>query len=346
MSDRQVVVSGIRATGKMHLGNYLGVLERFARLSRDPEKKCYFFVADLHTLTTLKDGALIRQHAPNIILDMLAAGVDYSQAVIYAQSDVPTVAELAWFLACLTGVNELEGLPTFKDKAKKHATDVNGGLLFYPVLMAADILGPRAHFVPVGEDQRPHLELTRDIARKFNRLYGSFFPLPDAMEAEMVSVPGLVSADTDGNFAKMGKSEVAEKTLYLTDSSDEMREKILRAPTDPARARRTDPGTPENCAIFELHRIVSRPEDLAWSHEGCRTAAIACTECKDVLSNNILERLAAFRERRAELSAQTGLLEEILSEGAKQARVVFEETTEVVRHRMGVFYAKSRGNPA
>lgn len=340
--DRLVVLSGIRATGRMHLGNYLGVLERFAKLSREPDKKCYFFIADLHTLTTLKDGALIQQHAPNIILDMLAAGVDAEQATIYAQSDVPIVAELAWFLACLTPAGDLQRMPTYKDKVAKNPADDNGGLLFYPVLMAADILGPRADLVPVGEDQRPHLELARELARRFNRLYGELFPIPDAMEGEMVSVPGLVAMDTEGRFAKMGKSEAPEQTIFLTESSKEAREKILRAPTDPARVRRTDPGTPSKCAIFTFHSLVSSEDEIQWSAEGCRTAGISCIECKEVLARNIDGRLAEFRERRAHLAETPRQVEEIIREGGKRARVVFEETTTVVAERMGVYTARGR----
>src|SRR3989344_8946495 len=179
--SKQVVVTGIRATGRMHLGNYLGVLRRLGELSRDPDKQCFFFVADLHTLTTLKESADIRRHAPEMVRDIIAAGVDMERSVIYVQSDVPSVTELTWMLACITPDGELGSLPTFKDKAKKHSDDVNAGLRFYPVLMAADILGPRANLVPAGEDQRPHLELARQLARRVNRLSGKFFPVPDAM---------------------------------------------------------------------------------------------------------------------------------------------------------------------
>ena len=336
-AGRQTVLSGIRATGRLHLGNYLGVLERFARLSQQSDKRCLFFIADLHTLTTLKDAALIRQHAPNIVLDMLAAGVDPERATIYAQSDVPIVTSLAWFLACLTPAGDLERMPTYKDKAARNPADDNGGLLFYPVLMAADILGPRANLVPVGEDQRPHLELARQLARRFNRLYGKFFPVPDAMEADMVSVPGLVAMDAEGRVAKMGKSEAPEQTVYLTDSPAEAGTKIVRAPTDPARARRTDCGTPSKCAIFQLHSLVSTGEELRWSADGCTTASISCVECKEALVRNIDARLSEFRRRREALDANPKRVEEILTEGGKLARALFKETTAFVADRMGVF---------
>lgn len=333
----EVVLSGIRATGRSQLGNYLGALEQFARLSRDPSKKCFFFVADLHTLTTLKDARLIRQQASDIVLDMLAAGVDAERSAIYMQSQVPAVTELAWYLACLTPHGELERVPTFKEKAEKHPEDVNGGLLFYPVLMAADILGPRANLVPVGRDQKPHLELTRELARKFNRLYGEYFPIPRDLGEEMLSVPGLVPQDAKGQFAKMGKSETPEQTIYLNDPPEISREKILRSPTDPARVRRVDPGTPTKCAVFSLHQLVSSNLQISWSANGCLTATISCLECKDALATNIERRLDGFRQKRAELVGRPQLLQTVLAEGRQQARAVFEETTAAVADRLGLF---------
>ncbi|MDO8599544.1 MAG: tryptophan--tRNA ligase [bacterium] len=336
-TDTKVVLSGIRATGRMHLGNYLGVLERFAAFSRDPGMQPYYFVADLHTLTTHKEAALIRAHAPDIILDMLAAGVDVERATIYVQSRVPVVTELAWYLACLTSVGDLERMPTFKDKSARHADDVNAGLLTYPVLMAADILGTRAHLVPVGLDQQPHLEHTRDLARRFTRLYGDCFPIPDGMSDASISVPGLVAMDAEGRFPKMGKSEAPEQTIFLSDREEEIAAKIRRAPTDPARVRLHDPGSPEKCAIFSLHTLLSTEDELRWSSTGCRTARISCVECKNALAQNVNARLAEFHARRAELATQPKRVEEILDAGERRARAVFQETTAEVADRMGVF---------
>ncbi|MBI4434973.1 tryptophan--tRNA ligase [Candidatus Uhrbacteria bacterium] len=341
MTDRKVVLSGIRATGKLHLGNYLGVLERFAKLSRDSTRRCFYFIADLHTLTTRKEAERIRDDAMEIVLDMLAAGVDPEQATIYVQSHVSVVAELAWYLACISPVGELERMPTYKDKAAKQPEDVNAGLLFYPVLMAADILGPHADLVPVGKDQEPHLEFTRELARRFNRLYGSYFPIPDSMADESLTIPGLVAMDEEGRFAKMGKSEAPHEALYLHDTPDEIAGKIRRAPTDPARARRTDPGSPQKCAIYSFHGLVSSDEELRWSAEGCRTADISCVECKDVLSRNVNTRLADFRERRAALAATPERVQEIIAAGDERARAVFTETTATVADRMGVFRRKA-----
>jgi len=305
MTEVKTVLSGIRATGKLHLGNYLGALVRFARMSQDPQYRCLFFVADMHTLTTLKEAEQIKEHLPNIVLDYLAAGVDPNRAIIYVQSSIPQVAELAWYLSCLIPVTYLEGLPTYKDKKEKHPDDINAGLFNYPVLMAADILGPRADLVPVGKDQKPHLELTADVARKFNRLYGDFFPVPDALSHEMVLIPGLSAMDERGDFGKMGKSE--GNTINLSNTPDETWEKIRVAPTDPKRVRRADAGTPEHCSIFALHQHVSAGDQINWSREGCLTAAIGCIECKRVLADGINNMLADFRARRQELAAQPNL---------------------------------------
>lgn len=340
------VVSGIRATGRMHLGNYLGALERFAKLSRDETKECFFFVADMHTLTTLKEAQKIREHTPNIILDMLAAGVDPERAIIYAQSDVPDVGFLTWCLSCLTPVSDMLDMPTYDEKKKKHADNVNGGLLYYPILMAADILGPHADMVPVGEDQMPHLYMTRDIARRFNNEYGQYFTLPDAMEAEAVLLPGLVASvpDEKGNtrFGKMGKSEASGETLYLSDSKEVMSEKLMQAPTDPARIKRTDPGNPEKCVIYEFHKLLSSGEQIRWAAEGCRTAGIGCRECKTVVAENVAMRLGEFHERRAFYAARFGFIEDVLARGAEVAQKIFAETNAVVAEKMGVYSGRSR----
>lgn len=334
MVTPQTVLSGIRATGTLHLGNYLGALVRFAKMSKDPSYRCLFFVADMHTLTTLKEAEKIRSHLPNIILDYLAAGVDPERAFIYVQSSVPQVAELAWYLSCLTPVGDLERLPTYKDKRAKQPEDVNVGLLNYPVLMAADILGPRAELVPVGKDQQPHLELASELARRFNRLYGDYFPVPDALIQEMILVPGLSPMDERGGFPKMGKSD--GNTITLSESEEETERKIMVAPTDPRRIRRSDPGNPDCCSIYALHTHVSTPQNLQWSRVGCQTATIGCTDCKKVLAQNVNDLLGEFRERRAKLSQHPGIIREMLDVGNKEAAKLFDETIGVVRERMGI----------
>jgi len=338
--QQKVVLSGIRATGKLHLGNYLGALVRFARMSRDPAYQCLFFVADMHTLTTLKEAELIREHMPAIVLDFLAAGVDPEHSAIYVQSSIPQVAELAWYLSCLTPFGDLSRQPTFKDKVKNHPDDVNAGLLNYPVLMAADILGPRAELVPVGQDQRSHLELTSQLARRFNTMFGDFFPIPDALSHEMVLIPGLSAADADGNIPKMGKSD--QNTVNLTDTPEQTFEKIRVAPTDPQRIRRNDPGNPENCTIFRLHEHVSSGETITWAKEGCRTAGIGCLDCKRSLANTVNGELAEFRERRAKLAETPGVVQEVLEEGRRRTEPRFQETIAHVREKMGMWNGGGR----
>lgn len=331
------VVTGIRATGRMHIGNYLGVLERLGAMSRDESMQCFFFVADLHTLTTASDMAKIREHAPEIVRDIIAAGVDVERSIIYTQSDVPRVAELAWLLACHTPDGDLGRLPHFKDKSGKQPGNVNAGLRFYPVLMAADILGPQANLVPVGADQKAHLELTRDLAQRFNREHKiDLFAVPEAREQEMITVPGLVAQNERGGFDKMGKSENEGETLYLSDSPDEMKAKIRVAPTDPARVRRNDPGTPDKCAIYALHKVVSPGEEIRSVREGCQTAGIGCSDCKLRLVAHIDGKLASFRARRAELASDANLVRDVTQAGAEKARVVFDETIGRTREILGI----------
>ena len=335
--EREIVLSGIRATGRLHLGNYMGALIRFARMSLEEGLQCFFFVADMHTLTTLKEAKDIRSNMPEIILDYLAAGVDPNRSAIYVQSHIPQVAELMWYLSCLTPVSELLNQGAYKEKAAKAPEDNNTGLLSYPVLMAADILGPRANLVPVGRDQAAHLELARDLARRFNNLSGeSYFPIPDSLLQEMVQVPGLYMKDERGGFPKMGKSDDESHTIYITDTAEATQEKIRVAPTDPKRVRRSDPGTPEDCAIYALHQLVSTGKEIAEVAEGCRTAGIGCIECKEKLSGNVNVMLADFRERRSALASNKRIVGEVLEVGRQAAAPRFDETLEVVRSTLGL----------
>ncbi|HDZ85174.1 MAG TPA: tryptophan--tRNA ligase [Candidatus Moranbacteria bacterium] len=237
MKNKDVVLSGIRATGSLHLGNYLGAMKFFAQLSQDGTKDCFFFIANLHTLTTKTDPEDIKRDLKEIVLDYVSIGIDPNVATIFAQSSVPETCELNWLLGCLASMGDLERMPHFKDKKDKKEAKremVNAGLLTYPVLMAADILGPQANLVPVGEDQYPHVELTRELARRFNTIYGETFPVPDLLSGEAIRVPGL-----DGT-EKMGKSDY--NTIDLSDSSDVVRKKMAKAMTDPSRKKRSDPG--------------------------------------------------------------------------------------------------------
>jgi tryptophanyl-tRNA synthetase len=332
ITQKTVVLSGIRATGRLHLGNYLGAMRHFAELSQDQGKKCFFFIANLHTLTTRVEAELIQRDLQEIVLDYLAAGIDPEKSVIFAQSSVPETSELSWLLACLTPVSSLTILPHFKDKKDKMeelGQTVNAGLLFYPVLMAADILGPRANLVPVGEDQYPHVELTREIARRFNNIYGETFPEPQTLKGEDTRVPGL-----DGT-GKMGKSD--GNTIDLIDSPEKIWEKISRAVTDPARVKRTDPGKPEICNVFGLHQMISQPAEIAYVQTNCRNAGIGCLDCKKILSDNIIALLTPFQTRRQELAQKGALfIADILHDGGQRARAVIAATVQEVKEKMGV----------
>jgi tryptophanyl-tRNA synthetase len=332
--EKKVVLSGIRATGLLHIGNYYGALKRFVEMSKNPAYICNFFVADLHTLTTAKEGNMIGEHMPNIVLDYIAAGIDLENSHIYLQSDIPQVTELAWYLSCLTPVSEITGLASYKDKKEKQPENDNAGLLNYPILMAADILGPRAHLVPVGQDQQAHLELAARIAKKLNRMYKVHVPIPDAMKAEMVVVPGLSVWDKERGFPKMGKSD--GNTLVLSESAEETNRKLMKAPTDPARQKLTDPGNPDICAIAKLHEFISLAEDITWIKEGCTTADISCKQCKEKLSANLNNTFQEFRERRMELKENPRLIQDVLEAGKEYITPVFNETIREVREKMGI----------
>lgn len=335
MDKKKIVVSGIRATGKLHLGNYLGVLERMATMSKDDRYKCYFFVADLHSLTTLSNSRLIKEFLPDIIMDYLAAGVDYNKSLIYIQSSVPSVTELAWYLACMCPAGELSGQPAYRDKLSRNSQDNNTGLLTYPVLMAADILGPRANLVPVGLDQKAHLELACKLAKKFNSLFKDYFPIPDAMPSDMITVPGLGASDENGRFPKMGKSD--KNTINLSDSQDMILKKILSSPTDPYRVRLGDKGNPNNCAIAKLHGFVSQGI-FAEIEAKCKDATIGCVECKNILASNTKVLLQGFNERRKEFEQNPKLVNEIINDGQIGANKIFAETLKNVREMIGVKY--------
>lgn len=333
-SPAQRIVTGLRATGRLHLGNYLGAIRPFADLLRTDSARGFFCIADLHTLTTMRDAARLRSIVPEIVLDVMASGVDPSRAVLFAQSGVPETSELAWLFASYTYVGELERVPSFKERERQRDSSdpINAGMLNYPLLMAADILGPRAHRVSVGEDQYPHLELARDIARRFNRAFASdatpFFPEPEPLAAEPVRVPGL-----DGS-GKMGKS--MQNAIGVADDADARWEKIAPAPTDPARRTRQDPGTPEHCPIYALHQHVSTAATCGEVASACRTASIGCIDCKQTLNASMSTLLDPIRLLRNDLAARPERVREVLGDGAASARAVVRETRDVVQDNLGI----------
>ncbi|MBE0481032.1 MAG: tryptophan--tRNA ligase [Dehalococcoidia bacterium] len=319
------VFSGARPTGRQHIGNYLGAIQNYVKLQEDYE--CIYCAVDIHALTTLEDTHLLRENTREMVFDWLAAGLDPERSIIFVQSHVHEVTELHTLLSMVTPVNWLLRVATFKEKVKTQPHNVNYGLVGYPVLMTADISLYKADTVPVGEDQLPHLELAREIVRRFNYLFGETFPEPQAKLTNFPLVLGL-----DG-VRKMSKS--LDNHLELAATPEETTRRIMSAYTDPARQFKTDPGHPDICNIFRLHETYT-PERTAEIAENCRGAAIGCVACKQMLAESINQALAPFRQRRAEIAARPGYVEEVLAGGADRARATARETMREVREKMGL----------
>ncbi len=322
------VLSGMQPSGKLHLGNLVGALKNWIDLQNRYE--CFYFVADWHALTTLyQNPSVIREFTEDIVVNWLSAGLDPKRCTIFIQSRVLEHAELHILLSMITPVGWLERVPTYKEKQQeiKDRDLSTYGFLGYPVLQSADILIYRAEYVPVGIDQVPHLEITREIARRFNNFYGSVFPEPEALLTEFPKVPG-----TDGR--KMSKSY--NNAIYLSDPPDVVRQKVLTMMTDPARKRRHDPGNPELSPVFQLHKIFSSKEEQEEVAEGCRTAGIGCIECKHVLLRNLFMVLEPIWQRRREYLDKPDIIRDIIDEGSRRASMVARETMSIVRERMGL----------
>lgn len=325
-----IVLSGIRATGRLHFGNFIGAVQNFVDYQAG-DNTCLYFIADWHTLTTLDDPEELRSNLMEIVKDYLAAGLDPEQSIIYAQSSVPEIAELSMYLGMFQPLGQLQLIPTFKDLVKKNPDRVSMGLLSYPVLMAADILGPKATLVPVGRDQIPNVELARNLVERFNTRFGDTFVMPSMME-EMVKVPGL-----DGG--KMGKSE-ADNAIDINDGMDVILERYLaKGVTDTNRVRRTDSGDPYNrCqSVYPLHEIITKGEAESRAiANACRAAEIGCSDCKRTLVASIAEILEPFQERRYKLADQDDYVRDVLREGGRKARSLVAPTVADVREKMGV----------
>ena len=322
MSTKRIV-SGMRPTGKLHLGHFHGVLANWRELQEEYE--CFFFAADWHSLTTEYDNtSAIRENTREMVLDWLAFGVDPAKCTVFTQSRVSQHAELTLLLSMITPVSWLERNPTYKEMQENlSAKDLSTfGFLGYPVLMAADIIIYKATRVPVGHDQLPHLEITREIARRFNFLYREVFPEPVALLTETPKVPGI-----DGR--KMSKSY--NNAIFLSESADETRKKVMSMVTDTERPRRSDPGEPDRCVAFNLHRLYVPDAERNEIVAACRGAQIGCVDCKKILAQHVVETLAPFRARRDELAAKPGLVDEILAEGNARAALEAELTMTEVR---------------
>ncbi len=321
------VLTGFRPTGDLHVGHWAGNVGNAVRL-QDEGYECYYFVADWHMLTTHYDRtdelpALVE----GSVLDLLAAGIDPARAVVYRQSDLPEVAEMSLLLGMITPLGWLERVPTYKERLRDMSERevANFGLLGYPVLQTVDITIVRGELVPVGEDQVSHLEISREIVRRFNRLYGEVLVEPQPLLSETPLILG-----SDGR--KMSKS--FDNAIGLADDPDTIRAKVRTFITDPRKVRLGDPGRPEICPIFALHTRFGK-DILDWTEANCRSGELGCVDCKTNLADRLIEELRPFRERRVELAGEPGLAEKVLAEGLERVRPVVRETLDAVRDAMG-----------
>ncbi len=321
------VFSGIRPSGRLHIGNYFGAIENWLKLQDEAE--CIFAVVDYHGMTTPYDPKEMMKEKYEVVLDYLAAGIDPKKSTLIVQSQVPEHTELAWILGTITPVSWLERVPTFKEKVALHPEYVNLGLLSYPVLMAADILIYKSDIVPVGEDQLPHIELAREIANRFNKMFGKTFPSPKEALTKGARIMSL-----DDPTKKMSKT--GGGGILLSDSPGEIWKKLAPAVTDPARKRATDPGNPDVCNIYSLHKIMSLPEQIKMVADSCRHAKFGCLDCKKILAKNIADEFEDFRKKRKELEKDPERVQEILRVGAEKARLTAYETLAEVKKKTGL----------
>ncbi|HMG87800.1 MAG TPA: tryptophan--tRNA ligase [Terracidiphilus sp.] len=329
-SSRPRVLSGMRPTGKLHLGNYMGALANWVKLQDSGQYECYFFIADWHALTTdYADTSNIEPNSREVILDYLAAGLDPAKTVLFQQSRISQHAELPLLLGMITPLGWLERVPSYKEMQENLTNKdlTTYGFLGYPVLMASDILLYQPKYVPVGQDQQAHVELTREVARRFNNFYKlnnrEVLPEPDVLLTPSPKLPG-----TDGR--KMSKSY--GNTILISDPEPIVRQKLKTMVTDPARIRRKDPGDPDKCPVGDLHKVFSTPETLAKVYDGCRSAGIGCIECKGWAADALVQILNPIQERRARFTP--GEVEDILKDGSDRARTRAEQTMVEVRAAM------------
>lgn len=330
-SSKKRVFSGMQPSGEAHLGNYLGALKSWVEMQDSYE--CIFCIVDDHAITAGSDPADMPANVFDLAVSYLAVGLDPDKCTIFVQSDVPQHTELAWLFNAVTPVGDLERMTQYKDKSQRFES-VPAGILNYPILQAADILLYRADAVPVGEDQRQHLELTREIARKWNAAYqADYFPEPAALIGKAGKILGL-----DGN-AKMSKS--LGNTVRILADEDEIWSRVRTAMTDPQRVRRDDPGRPEVCNVFSLHAHFTDADTIADIDTRCRAGTIGCVDCKKILAANIGEAFAPMRERAEEFRANPALVRDVLDQGAAKARVIASETISQVKGAMGLDWRRA-----
>ncbi len=319
--------SGIQPSGRLHIGNWLGAIVNWISLQNEYE--AIFGIVDYHAMTVEYSPEEMPERIINAAIDYIACGIDPQKSIIMVQSWVHEHTELAWILGTVTPLAWLQRIPTFKEKVKQNPHNVNVGLFNYPILMAADILLYRSEVVPVGEDQVPHIEFTREVARRFNNRFGKYFPEPKEIIGKGARILGL-----DG-VHKMSKS--LNNCIYLDDTPEEIWEKVSkRGVTDPARKRKTDPGNPEICNIFSWHKLFSSEDEINHVRENCRNAGFGCLDCKRILVDNMVKALKPIQEKQKELRENKDKVVEILKEGTEKARAIAQETMENVRKLTGL----------
>ena len=322
MTKKGRVFSGIRPTGRAHLGNYLGAFKNYVALQDDYE--CVYCIVDLHALTTVEDTLNLKQNTYELALDLLAVGIRPEETILFVQSHVPQVTELHTLLSMVTPLGKLTDLPTFKEKVRLNPNNVNYGLVGYPVLMSADILLYKSDLVPVGIDQAPHLEFAREVVRSFNYRYNTDVLIePQMKESEVPKVLGI-----DGK-EKMGKS--MDNSIELDASPEETRQRVMMMVTDPQRIKRTDPGNPDVCNVFTLHKVFTPRDQVEVINVECRRAGIGCVDCKKIFAASLNKDLEPFRAKRAELAGKPKMLAAVLADGADRARSIAEKTMQAVR---------------
>lgn len=320
------IFSGIQPSGEIHIGNYVGAIRNWVRLVDRYE--CVYCVVDYHAITIEYEVELMQKRIIDTATILVASGLTPDKCIVVVQSHVPEHTELAWIFNCVTPVGELERMTQFKEKAKQHRQNINMGLLDYPVLQAADILIYKAGYVPVGEDQIQHVELSREIARKFNARFGNTFPEPKVLLSDAPRILG-----TDGG-AKMSKS--LNNAIGLLDPPEMIWEKLRTAATCEHRQRRTDPGHPEHCNIFTMHQAFSKPDQIAFVDRHCRTAGIGCIECKEILLKSMMEEIGPIQNRVREIHEKPRFMIEVLKSGADRCKAIVKEVMDEVRTKIGV----------
>ena len=326
MAEKKMVFSGIQPSGRLHIGNYVGAMKNMIALQ--DEYFCIYGIVDYHAMTVRFNPEEMQDRIFNCVVDYIAAGIDPEKSVLMLQSTVSEHTELAWILNTITPISWLSRVPTFKEKSKENPDYVNMGLFDYPVLMAADIILYKAHVVPVGDDQVAHLELTREIARRFNSSFGQIFPEPKAKLGEISRILGL-----DG-MNKMSKS--LGNCVYLDETKEEIWKKLSTAVTDTNRKKRNDPGNPDICNIFTMHKAFSKQEDIEHCAQGCRTAGIGCLDCKKILLDNMYKELEPIQNKQKELRSKKDYIYEVLRNGKKRAKEIAQKTMDEVYEKIGI----------